>query len=184
MDEYSGRLVEVMLDLANSYDPYLKEPETLPTPASLDRFLAAHGLPCTSPTAQPDLLKIHQTRQRLREALEAPEMAQTEVILNALLAEQPVKLRLRHGADGKAYFEYDLAARNEVSGVRRLEMESAVGLAVALKEVGKDHLKSCQASPCQDIFMDVSRNHTRRFCSDRCANRYNIAAFRERQHQA
>jgi predicted RNA-binding Zn ribbon-like protein len=62
-----------------------------------------------------------------------------------------------------------------------LAAEAALGLAGALKSAGPERLKTCAASPCQDVFIDGSRNRSRRFCSERCANRYHAAAFRDRR---
>jgi predicted RNA-binding Zn ribbon-like protein len=39
----------------------------------------------------------------------------------------------------------------------------------------------CQAAPCQGVFIDVSVNRTRRYCSDRCASRANVTAYRARK---
>jgi predicted RNA-binding Zn ribbon-like protein len=35
---------------------------------------------------------------------------------------------------------------------------------------------------CDRVFVDVSRNGTRRFCSETCQNRVKVAAHRARQH--
>ena len=44
-----------------------------------------------------------------------------------------------------------------------------------------DRLGVCSASACDRVYVDVSRNGTRRFCSIACQNRVKAAAFRERQ---
>ena len=43
-----------------------------------------------------------------------------------------------------------------------------------------DRLRVCAASDCEDVYVDVSKNGSRRFCSTRCSNRTNTAAYRER----
>jgi predicted RNA-binding Zn ribbon-like protein len=58
---------------------------------------------------------------------------------------------------------------------------AAMGLAVLLTKDGTGRLGACHASSCGNVFLDTSSNRSRRYCSDRCANRSNVAAFRARQ---
>jgi predicted RNA-binding Zn ribbon-like protein len=57
----------------------------------------------------------------------------------------------------------------------------ATGLAVVLGTGLHDRLGVCTASRCDRVYVDVSRNGTRRFCSTACQNRVKAAAFRARQ---
>jgi predicted RNA-binding Zn ribbon-like protein len=63
----------------------------------------------------------------------------------------------------------------------RLTIEAALGIAHALERHGPARLRQCAASPCEEAFIDTSRNGSRRYCCERCANRHNVAAFRRRQ---
>jgi predicted RNA-binding Zn ribbon-like protein len=56
----------------------------------------------------------------------------------------------------------------------------ATGLAVVLGGDLYDRLGSCTAPGCDRVYVDVSRNGTRRFCSTACQNRVKTAAYRER----
>ena len=44
-----------------------------------------------------------------------------------------------------------------------------------------DRLGVCSAPECDRVFVDVSRNGTRRFCSTACQNRVKAAAHRARR---
>jgi predicted RNA-binding Zn ribbon-like protein len=55
-----------------------------------------------------------------------------------------------------------------------------MGLSVALIEGGFDRFGRCNASTCDDVFVDGSRNHSRLHCSDKCTTRENVAAHRAR----
>ncbi len=57
----------------------------------------------------------------------------------------------------------------------------ATGLAVVLGTELYDRLGVCTAPRCDRVYVDVSRNGTRRFCSTLCQNRVKAAAFRARQ---
>lgn len=56
-----------------------------------------------------------------------------------------------------------------------------MGLAVLVTTLGVGRLGVCQATPCRDVFIDTSTNRSRRYCSDRCATRANVAAYRARR---
>jgi hypothetical protein len=57
----------------------------------------------------------------------------------------------------------------------------ATSLAVVLGGPSHDRLGVCRAPVCDRVYVDTSRNGTRRFCSTACQNRVKAAAFRERQ---
>lgn len=57
----------------------------------------------------------------------------------------------------------------------------ATGLAVVLGTDMYDRLGVCTAPRCDRVYVDISRNGTRRFCSTSCQNRVKAAAFRARQ---
>jgi predicted RNA-binding Zn ribbon-like protein len=59
--------------------------------------------------------------------------------------------------------------------------ESLLGLATLVCDLGPDRLGVCQASPCTNVFVDTSPNRSRRYCSERCSSRANVAAYRARQ---
>jgi hypothetical protein len=56
----------------------------------------------------------------------------------------------------------------------------ATAMAMVLGSAYHDRLGVCEAPACDRVYVDVSRNGTRRFCSTACQNRVKAAAFRER----
>jgi predicted RNA-binding Zn ribbon-like protein len=56
----------------------------------------------------------------------------------------------------------------------------ATGLAVVLGGDLQDRLGVCTAPRCDRVYVDTSRNGTRRYCSTSCQNRVKTAAFRAR----
>jgi predicted RNA-binding Zn ribbon-like protein len=56
----------------------------------------------------------------------------------------------------------------------------ATGLAVVLGSPYDGRLGVCSAPRCDRVYVDTSRNGTRRFCSTACQNRVKAAAFRAR----
>jgi hypothetical protein len=57
----------------------------------------------------------------------------------------------------------------------------ATGLAVVLGSELYDRLGVCTAPRCDRVYVDTSRNGTRRYCSTSCQNRVKTAAFRARR---
>jgi predicted RNA-binding Zn ribbon-like protein len=57
----------------------------------------------------------------------------------------------------------------------------ATGLAIVLGGEHWDRLGVCTAPRCDRVYVDTSRNGSKRFCSAACQNRVKAAAFRERQ---
>jgi predicted RNA-binding Zn ribbon-like protein len=57
----------------------------------------------------------------------------------------------------------------------------ATGLAVVLGSDLSGRLGVCTADRCDRVYVDTSRNGTRRYCSTSCQNRVKAAAFRSRQ---
>ncbi len=57
----------------------------------------------------------------------------------------------------------------------------ATGLAIAVGSEYAERLGVCTAPRCDRVYVDTSRNGSRRFCSTACQNRVKAAAFRERR---
>lgn len=62
-----------------------------------------------------------------------------------------------------------------------LVAESLMGLSILVCDLGPNRLGVCASSTCSTAFVDTSPNHSRRYCSDRCSSRSNVAAYRARK---
>jgi len=62
----------------------------------------------------------------------------------------------------------------------RIKVEFAIAFADVIRSGATDRLRECEASHCEGLVLDLSRNGMKRFCSVRCGNRMNQLAFRER----
>lgn len=71
-------------------------------------------------------------------------------------------------------------AADEASLVEGWAAGCATGLAVVLGGEHFDRLGVCTAPHCDRVYVDTSRNGSKRFCSTACQNRVKAAAFRER----
>ena len=69
---------------------------------------------------------------------------------------------------------------DETSRAKGWAAGCATGLAIVLGGELYDRLGVCTAPHCDRVYVDTSRNGSRRFCSTACQNRVKAAAFRER----
>jgi predicted RNA-binding Zn ribbon-like protein len=177
LDAYSERLAKLAEDFINTYDLYREPPEHLQQPEDLQRFLMRHNINVDQVTME-ELEQARSLRSQLRLIWNASSLNEAIQWLNPLLAEVNGMIQLSPDSEDALHLEVNI--QPETPLISRLGAECALGIAAALQHHGLDRLRACAAEPCRDVFVDTSRNKSRRFCSDRCANRYNIAAFRDR----
>jgi predicted RNA-binding Zn ribbon-like protein len=97
--------------------------------------------------------------------------------INALLLRTGARPKLeRH--DGEPWHMHFHAA--DASLASGWAAGCATGLAVVLGSGEYDRLGVCTAPRCDRVYVDISRNGTRRYCSTSCQNRVKTAAFRAR----
>lgn len=128
-----------------------------------------------------DAASLRTFQAELRPVFEASDTGDERLVverLNALLARHPVTPYVAGSGPGS----WHLHVADHTSSVAELLVaESLMGLATLVCDLGGTRLGVCAASPCADVFVDTSPNRSRRYCSDRCSSRANVAAYRARQ---
>jgi predicted RNA-binding Zn ribbon-like protein len=114
---------------------------------------------------------------RLREVFEAGSADAAASLVNAQLAGTGAHPRLEKH-DGEPWHLHFTAADDTL--VTGWAAGCATGLAVVLGSELYDRLGVCTAPRCDRVYVDTSRNGTRRYCSTACQNRVKTAAFRAR----
>lgn len=179
---YSDRPVGLAVALINTFDVAAGE-EHLDSPEALAAFIAEHGAGWDPPRGVPserDLTEVKDVRRRLRAVFDASDAAAAAELLNRVLADVGAVPRLSvHGAGPHLHFEPE-----SDRPARWLGAIAAMGLVVALVEGGLARLGICESSSCEDVFVDRSRNRSRRHCSDTCTTRESVAAYRRRRRTA
>ena len=140
-------------------------------------FLDAHGLE-QEPARHEDLEGVRSVRARLREAFWASDDATLAGVLNSLLEEAGARPKATHH-DGTWHLHY---VEEDAPLADRIAVLTAMGLAALISDLGRDRLGVCRADECEDVFVDTSRNRSRRYCNDKCSTRMNVAAYRARKH--
>jgi predicted RNA-binding Zn ribbon-like protein len=100
--------------------------------------------------------------------------------LNALLIQHPIQPQVS-GHDGQ---RWHLHLTESGSVPDRYAAGAAMGLAVYISDHGIERLGICSAPSCCNVFFDTTTNRSRRYCSDRCAGRADVAAFRARRRES
>jgi predicted RNA-binding Zn ribbon-like protein len=127
-----------------------------------------------------DCMVLRKFQRELRPVFEAAHRNETARViksLNELMSRHPIKPRISDQGTG----ELHLHVANTSSVAELLIGESLLGLATIMCDLGPNRFGVCSASPCTNVFVDSSPNLSRRYCSERCSSRANVAKFRARQ---
>jgi predicted RNA-binding Zn ribbon-like protein len=155
----------------------------LPDRDAVVEHLAHRGWLQTQVTDR-DVVVLRRFQRHLRPAFEASARGDAATVvdtLNELLERHPITPRIAdHNPDN-----LHIHVANKAASVADLLIaESLLGLANLVCDLGPTRLGVCAAVPCTNVYVDTSPNQSRRYCSDRCSSRANVAAFRARQKAA
>ena len=131
-----------------------------------------------------DCMLLRRFQRELRPVFEASDTDDTRRVidgLNELMVRHPITPRIsdHHGEELHLH-----VATRSASVAELLVGESLLGLATLVCDLGPTRLGVCCATPCTNVYVDTSPNQSRRYCSDRCSSRANVAAYRARQKAA
>jgi predicted RNA-binding Zn ribbon-like protein len=171
-DTYESGAVELAIDLANA---------DLENSAGIERFLTAHTEWFAPGTAlrlsDRDATKVRGTAALVRAVAVATSQAQVIERLNELLAlARPRPYATDH--DGELHLHY---ARPDSPALEQLTTTVAMGLSQVVVQHAWQRLGVCSADGCANVYVDTSRNASRRYCSNTCASRSTVAAYRARR---
>ncbi len=99
-------------------------------------------------------------------------------IVNRMLADGNARPWL-HRHDGLGWHLH--ASELKAPLATRISIDIAMALIDIIRSHERLRLRICDAEDCAGVLVDLSRNGSKRYCSARCGNRMNMAAFRIRQ---
>ena len=172
-----GGGVALAVDLLNSWDE-LDDPPELLSERWLRRYLEFHGVPAIA--GEGDVETARKLRERLRRGFDGATEEEAVEELNAILRDYGRPPQLERAGSGWR-FRY---GPRERGGVEAVAAPAALGLLEAIREHGLSRFGRCVAAPCRCVFVDRSRNRSRRYCCELCADRANQAAARRRRRRA
>ena len=128
-----------------------------------------------------DCVQLRRFQKELRPVFEASDARDTTSVvngLNDLLERHPVTPMISAHDPGNLHMH---VANHAASVSDLLISEALLGLATVVCDLGPSRMGVCSATPCVNVYVDTSPNKSRRYCSDRCSSRANVAAYRARQ---
>jgi predicted RNA-binding Zn ribbon-like protein len=157
------------------------EPEAITE--AVAQALTAIGHP---PKAVPvdDARRLKQLAGRMRlifEAAAADDLDTAATEINALLVDTNARPQLDRGRDRPWSLHFHGPDEQLANG---WAAGCAAGLALAVGSDLAGRLGVCAAPQCDRVFVDLSKNGQRRFCSPQCQSRVKAAAHRARQQAA
>ncbi|MDQ2655129.1 MAG: CGNR zinc finger domain-containing protein [Chloroflexota bacterium] len=204
---YTSIAVELAASLANTLHPATGQ-DALQDQDDLARYLASHaatvaqaaqeGLDdlgerasvrdayaealATWEITSGDVAAVRALRSSLRRIFEVAGEDATEAakLINAQLSLSDARPRISW-QHGPMHLHYE-SPEDGCAGW--LAATTLTGLAVVVCEYGADRLGICASSSCQQAFIDLSKNVSKRYCSHACAHRASVAAFRARRGAA
>jgi len=174
--DYLEAGTQLAVDLVNT-EPAAEREERLGTLAAARAFMSARGRRLR--LRAKDVPRLHALRSALHEIFRAGASGDVVERINALLATFPARPKLV--VDG----EHPAVAFEPESDdfVDWVATTAVVGLAFFIAQHGVDRIGTCIATDCDDAFYDGTKNKTKRFCSNDCAQAASLRAFRARRRR-
>jgi predicted RNA-binding Zn ribbon-like protein len=148
--------------------------------AALDVFLDEHLVEPRRPATAADLDAVHALRPRLRALWQAPPGEPLAELINELLRDSDARPRLTDHGGGWGWHLH--VTGPDASLQHRLAAQAGFALADLVRLQETSRLRCCEAPDCDAVFVDLSKNRSRRYCdTGNCGNRQHVAAYRERR---
>jgi predicted RNA-binding Zn ribbon-like protein len=178
-------VVSVAVRLANVLTPGEAHGRDYEPPAGDDRTAAVNAAlqewvptsPEVSAAEAAEFAGVARSLRAVFDANAAGDVDEAARLVNDLLLGSGARPALdRHDGEGW-HLHFHGSADTMVSG---WAAGCATGLAVVLGSSLHGRLGVCTAPRCDRVYVDISRNGSRRFCSAACQSRVKAAAFRAR----
>jgi predicted RNA-binding Zn ribbon-like protein len=155
--------------------------EELPDLAALDGFFVAYGWSGARAHTQAELQAVRDLRPRLRRVWTLALDSRTDEvveIINALLRETNALPQLVKHDD----WDYHLhATPSDAPLADRMAVEAAMAFIDVVRSGELSRLRVCEYQNCGDVYVDLSKNRSKRFCDGGCGNRAAVNAYRARK---
>ncbi|MCC6270047.1 MAG: CGNR zinc finger domain-containing protein [Microbacteriaceae bacterium] len=150
--------------------------DELDTPKLLTDLLTAHGFAGRFDRDEVELADVIETRSLLRSVWTHSRDDAVPVVNLMLSDASALPYLARH--DGR---DWHLHATDSLAPLaERIRAEVALALIDVIRSDAWGRLRVCEAHDCTGIFIDLSRNGSKRFCGARCGNRIHMIEFRAR----
>jgi predicted RNA-binding Zn ribbon-like protein len=146
---------------------------------ALEAFLDKHLVEPRLRAAPADLDAVRALRPRLRAVWQAKDPPDLANLVNELLSDSGARPRLVDHGGGWGWHLH--VTGHDAAVWHRLAAQAGFAFADLVRVGEADRLRRCDAPGCEAVFVDLSKNRSRRYCdTGNCGNRQHVAAYRER----
>jgi predicted RNA-binding Zn ribbon-like protein len=169
---------DLAVAIVNTWEPFPSPHDGLEEVEDLRIFLRAVGRAEAAEAATDrDVAEFRHLRGRLRRVFETDDVAEAAAVLNAVATESGAVPRLAPGSDG-----WELVFGAEDGSItNRLGATAAVALFEIVQAHGLTRFGTCDADPCTCAYVDRTKNRSKRYCCELCADRAAQRDFRARR---
>ncbi len=150
--------------------------DEIATEAQLGAFLANWKFSGRMDHDARELRDVRAARTSIRDVWGSDEQTSVEWVNDTLARARAVPRLVDHDDLGWHIHATDLDAPL----AERILVEAAMSLVDVIRAERLDRLRDCEADDCAGVFVDLSKNGSKRFCSTRCGNRMAVRAYRAR----
>jgi predicted RNA-binding Zn ribbon-like protein len=185
-DSHVFNLVDVAARLVNGLTPGLDGGREVVGPRGAARIeavaqaLGGNGrrTPQVTDRQAVSLAAYAAQMRKVFEATDREDLVEAAAVLNHLLKQTGARPRLDPLATGGYHVHFHGSTDGLATG---WAAGCATGLALAIGTDLAGRLGVCEADRCDRVYVDTSKNSSRRFCSTSCQNRTKVAHFRQRR---
>jgi predicted RNA-binding Zn ribbon-like protein len=147
--------------------------------ATLEAFLDKHLVEPRLRATAADLDAVRALRPRLGAVWQAKDRQGRANLVNELLTDSGARPRLVDHGGGWGWHLH--VTGHDAALQHRIAAQAGFAFADLVRLGEADRLRCCEAPDCEAVFVDLSRNRSRRYCdTGNCGNRQHVAAYRER----
>jgi predicted RNA-binding Zn ribbon-like protein len=174
------RSLAAAVDLVNTLpDASSEERDTFTTLDDLDRFLDSQPYSGRLDRDERELDQVRSIRPRLHE-LWCVDRDGAVPLVNRMLADgRALPQLVTH--DG--FEQWHIHATDADAPLHtRILVETAMAFVDVIRADEYDRVRVCEADDCRAVYIDYSRNKSKRYCdTGNCGNRMNVNAYRRRR---
>ena len=132
--------------------------------AALDAFVRDWGWTGSRRRDKRELEQVRNLRPRLRRLWELDEDGVADLVNELLSQAKALPQLVRHDQ-----WNYHLhATPPDAPLADRMAVEAAMAFVDVVRQGELDRLRVCEADDCADVLVDLSKNSSRRYCSNAC----------------
>ena len=167
---FAAALADTVPEASDSGD------DELSTPAQLTSLLSAWKFSGRRDGDERELAEVRAARARLRTLWLLDRDDAVDEVNDLLVDARALPQLVRH--DDLDWHIHD--TDRDAPLARRILVEAAMAFVDVIRADEIERLRVCDADDCESLYVDMTKNASRRFCSTRCGNRKAVRAYRAR----